>query len=101
MRLIRINTSPHDRAKFFKGRTAFRAAGFIGSQVTWEEHRTKQRCTSGQVGILIDLFGLTLKWIAAHRKLARRAGMATIAVTRGVDYIASESNQCAVLASQI
>src|SRR5438067_3592505 len=33
MRVIRINTGPHDRAEFFKRSTAFRVARFVWSQI--------------------------------------------------------------------
>jgi hypothetical protein len=101
MRVIRINTGPHDRAEFFKRPTAFRVAGFIGSQIARDEERTKQQCAALQVCRLIDDFRLPLSWISARRKLPRRAGVAAIAVASTVDQVASQSHEGPVFPVQI
>src|SRR5437867_4019451 len=93
MRVIRINTGPHDPEKFFKRCTTLRLARFIWSEIAGDEERTKQRCAALQVCRLIDDFRLPLRWVSARRKLARRAGVAAIAVARTVDQVASQSHE--------
>src|SRR5215510_11061677 len=76
MRVIRINTGPHDRKEFFKRSATFRLARLIRSQIAGDQDRTEQRRATLQVCRLIDDFRLPLSWIAARRKLARRAVVA-------------------------
>ena len=66
MRVIRIDTRPHDVEELFKRATTFRPVRLIGGQVAGEENRTKQRRIAAlQVSRLIDDFRLPYDGISA------------------------------------
>src|SRR5260370_23859621 len=117
MEVIHVYTSPYDLDELRKRVPSFRPTGFIGSEIArnyvWERVggiRAKIPAAA-EVGRLIDQLppsvgseGLKQKvWISVCGEYvgARAAIVATVTVGLGVDNVAAQSHQGAVLPGQV
>src|ERR1700730_1530033 len=103
MKVIEVFSSPHDLKKLSKCMAAFCPPCSIGRQVARNNVRRRwpgnlsEISPSSQISCLINFFGLAKIRIASGSKFGLRARrMAAIAISLGVDDVASQPHQFAV-----
>src|SRR5215469_9041321 len=105
--MIQVNSGADDFTEFGERPPTLWLSGLVGCQIAGDDvgcagKKWAEIPPAAQIDAGVQDFGLTEERIATWRELhLGRSSMAAVAVGCGVDQVASEANECRVLACQV